>query len=582
MGVLYVYVAWILCLPAISQKGLQFHFFIDQKQSTEIFPKIRDTAELSHFVHQWVLLQQTDGYLLAGLDSIKYRNDEVSVYLFKGTKYQWNFKEVSELDLSFEDHVSRFKAVKTDAEEIFTDEFKQWVLHHAESGYPFALAHLYPLSLAKDTLQLRFHLEKGEAFTFGPIQQGDKPLFKNYVIQKISGISPGSLFSHSKIHKSVQRISRLANVQQEAEPFIYFPGNMCVVKYYIKENKSSKFDFLLGLNPFDGPNGREYRLTGLGNLQLYNLFKLSEDIYLKYENLNDNAPKFLLNLKFPFLPYLPFGIQYDLSLFRYREAYFDFKHQAFMEFPLDMNSGIGVSLMSHSSDLVNPDTNYLILQKRLPPVLDFNYFSVGVRISHQNLNHLWLPTKGSKLIAELHYGKKSYATHPLFLEYESEQIKVQEQFDSLNLNDRQARFRVQLDNYTGVGNRSVIKMAFTSEGFLGNSFIVDNERFRLGGAQNLRGFDEDFYLASAYAMASLEYRYLLDRQSYLSLFHDLGFLRQNEKNSEIWNTYNGSGLGIHFTTPVGLFSLQYAIGTSPDVSFNLGNGKIHFGYSALF
>lgn len=582
MGVMYVYISWILCISVFAQKGLPHQFFVDQKESTDIFPKIRDTAELSYQLHQWVIQQQLKAYLLAGLDSVVLRKDVVKVYLFKGSKYQYFFNDSSETNFPREDFSSFLKAVKAETQEFLSEKFKNWVLYHADRGYPFASAHLTPIGLNDDTLIIQFKLTKGEIYNFTNSEQFDKPLFKDYVFHKISGIHAGSLFSHSKIKNSVLRLSRLANVQQEAEPLIYFPGSNCVVRYYLKQTKSSKFDFLLGLNPFDGPNGREYRLTGLGNLQLYNLFKLGEDVYLKYENLNDNAPKFLLNLKFPYLPYIPVGIQYDLNLFRYRESYFEFKHQAAIDYPLDMNSEIGLSLVERSSDLLNPDTSFLIAQKRLPPVLDYNYFSVGLRLSHQTVNHSWLPTKGMRFIAEMHYGKKSYAVNPVFLDYNSELLNVQEQYDSLNLNDRQAGYSVQFDHYIGFGKRNVFKLSFKSEGFLGNPTILDNERFRLGGSQNLRGFDEDFYLASSYGIASLEYRYLLDRQSYISLFHDLGFLRQKAMAGEIWNIYNGTGLGIHFTTPIGLFSLQYAIGTGPDVSFNLGNGKIHFGYSALF
>ena len=98
----------------------------------------------------------------------------------------------------------------------------------------------------------------------------------------------------------------------------------------------------------------------------------------------------------------------------------------------------------------------------------------------------------------------------------------------------------------------------------------------------MRGFDEDFFKCSDNLIQTFEYRFFLDRTSYLNVFSDFAYLNQSIGNSFDWTFNAGMGLGIQFQTKIGNFSLQYALGQSKDQNFDFAKGKIHFGYTNFF
>jgi hemolysin activation/secretion protein len=115
----------------------------------------------------------------------------------------------------------------------------------------------------------------------------------------------------------------------------------------------------------------------------------------------------------------------------------------------------------------------------------------------------------------------------------------------------------------------------------GNQLFL-NELFQLGGNKTLRGFDEESFYASAFAIATLEYRYLMGPSSYLFSFLDAAYLGRKSIQGNGGGKYAGIGLGCTFETKSGLFSLAYAAGKNNDLPFNFRASKIHFGFVSLF
>ena len=113
-----------------------------------------------------------------------------------------------------------------------------------------------------------------------------------------------------------------------------------------------------------------------------------------------------------------------------------------------------------------------------------------------------------------------------------------------------------------------------------NETIFENEMFLIGGLKTLRGFDEQSIVASAYSILNLEYRYMLDKNSYLNLFWN-GAYYEN-KNSGIVDRPYGFGAGISFETKAGIFTIAYALGKQFDNPIYFKQAKIHFGIVNFF
>jgi len=112
--------------------------------------------------------------------------------------------------------------------------------------------------------------------------------------------------------------------------------------------------------------------------------------------------------------------------------------------------------------------------------------------------------------------------------------------------------------------------------------LFRNELYRLGGNQLLRGFDEDFFFSNGYAVTTLEYRLLLDRNAYLYVFGDYAWVENNTINTEQTLHPYGVGAGISLETGVGILGLSLAVGATDQQSPDFANPKVHIGYLSLF
>ncbi len=114
-----------------------------------------------------------------------------------------------------------------------------------------------------------------------------------------------------------------------------------------------------------------------------------------------------------------------------------------------------------------------------------------------------------------------------------------------------------------------------------NPFL--NDLYRIGGATSIRGYREDQFFATSYLWGDIEYRYLLDTNSYLFAFGSAGWLwlPPNEASSDTatdMTEVSSFGVGLALKTNLGLLKLTYA--KSPEDPF--ANAKVHVGISSGF
>jgi hemolysin activation/secretion protein len=142
------------------------------------------------------------------------------------------------------------------------------------------------------------------------------------------------------------------------------------------------------------------------------------------------------------------------------------------------------------------------------------------------------------------------------------------------------RVNFQYQRYFQLYKRNVLKLAAQFESYYAPA-IYQNELYRFGGINSMRGFNEEELFASTKLITTLEYRFIVDKNSNAFLFYDQAFY----ENAAV--TYKkdypfGIGAGFSFGTKLGIFSISYALGNQLSNSLDFRSGKIHFGYTAYF
>lgn len=130
--------------------------------------------------------------------------------------------------------------------------------------------------------------------------------------------------------------------------------------------------------------------------------------------------------------------------------------------------------------------------------------------------------------------------------------------------------------YYKVGRAHVIAVRLM--GGIATGDMPYNDLFTLGGADNLRGYEDDEFCGNKMYEATVEYRYPIAKKIQGVVFTDLGNAWGGVENIPWYHENNklhySGGLGFRITTPIGPIRLDYAVGQD--------GGKFHFSFGGKF
>jgi len=129
---------------------------------------------------------------------------------------------------------------------------------------------------------------------------------------------------------------------------------------------------------------------------------------------------------------------------------------------------------------------------------------------------------------------------------------------------------VPLNFYNVFSFKALAKFIFTT-----NDTISTYEKYSFGGYGSLRGFVDNQFISSIYGILSLEYRYLLSRDSRAFIFADYGYCKEHKN-------LLGVGLGVRLRSRIGIIKIDYGIGYQDGTWTNPLQGTIHFGLETGF
>ncbi|NNF02144.1 MAG: BamA/TamA family outer membrane protein, partial [Bacteroidia bacterium] len=196
----------------------------------------------------------------------------------------------------------------------------------------------------------------------------------------------------------------------------------------------------------------------------------------------------------------------------------------------------------------------------------------GIGYASEKLDYRFNPRKGYSIELTGSVGKKKI----------NKNTKVNEElYDSLDLSSTQYKVELTFDYYVPLGKLHVLDFGVIAA-LLEAEDIFDNELYRFGGLKTLRGFDEEILRASKFTIWKIEYRYLLEQNSFLFLFVNGAFYKSESRNLQVEDDPIGFGAGINFETKLGIFSFNYALGKEFNNPFIFRTAKLHFGIVNYF
>jgi hemolysin activation/secretion protein len=384
------------------------------------------------------------------------------------------------------------------------------------------------------------------------------------------GVKPGNLYNESQLQKVNTRLRELPFVTVKSSSAVIFTNKFNKLILNLDKKRASQFDGILGILP-DNKTGKII-FTGDVRLKLQNGLGRGELIDLNWRRLQTQTQDLKARLVYPFILRTPFGIDYNFKLYKKDTTFLDLNQNIGVQYLLSGGNYVKLFYSNKSSTLLS--TKGLEYTTTLPPYADVHSNMYGAGIKFEKLDYRLNPRKGFSILMNASAGTKKIKKNP----------KVNPVvYEKLTLNSTQYNSDLEASVFIPIANRHTVKIA-TQSAFLYGESTFQNELFRIGGLKTLRGFDEESIYASAYSIMTLEYRFILEQNSYMYVFGDQAFYENKnvDRSRYVSDHPFGFGAGISFETKAGIFSINYALGKQFDNPIQLRGGKIHFGIVNYF
>ena len=576
-----------LCFSTIlygQQHILTLEVTQDNKQEVSTIPI--DSARVRYYSDSLVNIWKTDGYLNAEVDTIISDSLKSKAIIYQGYRYE-------ELRLDIDPKTSNLLQEAGMANvrwigDIYSHErvriaMDKVLVYLENNGYPFATVKMDSVKVDKGVISSKLLVDKKNLVLMDTLAITGDANVSDQFIRRYLDIKAGDPYSLKKILDTKKKITNLPYCKLKSDPIVSFVNKKAILRLELVKQQASTFDFIIGVLPSNVNGQREFTITGEFKGDLYNELGYGERIYAKFERLKPETQELELKFNMPYLGSFPFGVDTDFGLYRGSTNFLELKSNLGLQYLFSGLNFIDASWYFNSSRLIEVDTMTLITSGKLPSQLDVNYTGGGVGVSIEDVDYRFNPGKGWRGSLNSTVGIKSIVANNTIQSISEGSLDFSEAYDTLELSTFQAELHAQIEYYKPVGTWATIKTSVQSAFKYNQEQLYDNELFRIGGNRLLRGFDEQSILTDLYAVATAEFRVILDQNSFLSFpFIDYGRVHSLRDGVKNWENTLGAGIGLNFATGAGIFNVSFAIGKREDIPVDFSATKIHFGYVSLF
>ena len=510
-------------------------------------------------------------YLTASIDSIIVDTTFYKAYLHLGKTYKWSYLKPINVDeevlskIGFRDKVFNNKPFNKNQLNSFIYRI---INHYENNGFPFASLQLDSVKIEENKFRGNLVLNKHHRYIIDSVLiHGNATISKQY-LQNYIRIKNGDSYNEALVKNITIRIKELPFVD-EKQPFkVIFNESEAKIVLDLKKKLASRFNGILGVQP-NNETGK-LRLTGDVKLNLLNSFRKGEEIYFNWRSIQEKTQDLTSGISYPFLFNTPFGLDYNFKLYKKDTTFIDVFNKIGIRYILKGNNYFSVFYQNKSSSLLS--TKGFSSLTVLPDFADISSQLYGIGIHYAKLDYNLNPRKGFSIIAEGAVGKKDIKKNNALKE---------SLYDGIKLNSSLYNGNAVIDFYVPLSKRNVLKLS-SKNGFTINESLFDNELIRIGGLFTLRGFDEESIYTTFFSIGTLEYRFILEQNSFLYLFVDGAYYEKNNVKGYISDRPFGFGAGMSFDTKAGIFSIGYALGQQFDNPILFRSAKIHFGFINYF
>jgi len=561
------YTLFFICLipfVSIGQKKYRLSFYQQNEEVLALEKTVyfKSKKELLNYTKDVRNENLRKGYVLANIDSLAWKDSiSASAYMYRGPQFdrlkisvaeedRFLIRKIPRLSERFLRNVSFYPA---EVERVLSE-----VLSFLENnGFPYASVRLIWDGVYASENQAELIINRGPEVILTKIHiKGEAEVSEKFLTNLIA-IREGDYFNQERLERISARIKQTLFLDEIKPHELLFTPEGFELFLYLKTAPVSLVNGVVGLQP-NSVTGKSV-FTGDVRLRLQNVLKRGELFDVNWRSLQPQTQDLKIKLNYPFLLNTPFGIDGAFDLYKRDTTFLTTVGRIGVQYFLSGGSYIKVFYEGENSNLLSGAQSSSL--GNLSSVSSNRY---GLGFFRRQLDYLPNPSKGFFIEVNGLIGARTSRVPAS---------------DSVTSSTTYA-VRLDLEWFVPLAKRHVLRITNNTRAYYAPE-VFTNELNRFGGLTTQRGFDEEELFASTRSTFTVEYRFLVDKNSHAFLFYDQSFY-ENSAQQYYFDSPFGTGAGFSFGTNIGVFSISYGIGKQFDNPMLLREGKVHFGYVSFF
>ncbi|MFY9242714.1 MAG: hypothetical protein WAO74_06775 [Polaribacter sp.] len=484
------------------------------------------------------------GYFTNTIDSVK-NIDKVKITFFSlnekvetaiiriNNKIKFNLKNFRALNDNF----------TVDIENL-TQLLNQLTNHLDKTGKSFSKVQLKNIKIIKSKLFAEIEITESKKRIINKVfikgyEEFPKAYMKNYF-----NIKENTIFNKEKITEISKLAKGLSFINEIKPPEVLFTKDSTFIYLYLNKQQNNSFD---GIINFASKENGGILFNGNIDLKLNNILNTGESFELFWNSVGNERQEFRISTEIPYIFNSKLSPEISFSLYKQDSSFVNTKFESKINYNFNPKLKLALTYESESSNTLQESVDNSLAS--------FNTNFLGIQLQYKvRKNDLFY---NDKFLAQINptFGKRS----------------------SNNNLSNQFKLKTVLSYIVDFNLRNSLYVK-NENGLLNSSTYLTNELYRIGGANSLRGFNEQSIFTSNYSSFNIEYRYLTSKKSYLYTITDIGFI----KNLDSKSTLTGIGLGYFFKTNNSIVNIAIATNNKAETQQKLESLQLIIRWKNIF
>ena len=412
-----------------------------------------------------------------------------------------------------------------------------------KEGKSFSKINLKNFSIKNDTLFTELDIHQSKTRIINQVSIKGYANFPKPFIKNFFNVEDNTIFNQEKI-KSISDASKsLPFITEIKPPEVLFTKDSTLLYLYFKKKQNNSFD---GIVNFASKENGEILLNGNIDLKLNNILNTGEKFELFWNSIAEERQEFKISSEIPYLFNSKITPQISFSIYKQDSTFINTKFDSKLFYNLHPKLKLGFVYNSETSKNLQANNNNL---------KTFSNYFLGFQLRYT------IPKNDYFFNNKFHF-----EINPTFGKRTTDQ-------NSSN------QFKIEASS-TYLWNLSLKNNVYikTATAHLSSDSLIDNELFRIGGANSIRGFNEQSIFTNSYLYFNFEYRYSTSAKSYLYTITDFGKLKSNSTTENLI----GIGLGYLFNINNSQINLSTALGRKINQSLDIKQFKFIINWRNYF